>query len=69
MVQHQDPPHPQDPQHRWSLTPVPGLPEPPLAPEDLAAPAAPRELWLEALHTRSSEPKAVKSYVKRIQKV
>ena len=52
MVQHQDPPHPQDPQHRWSLTPVPGLPEPPLAPEDLAAPAAPRELWLEALHTK-----------------
>ena len=56
----------QHPQLRWSLPPaVPGLPGLPalLAPEDLAA--LPRELWLEALHTRSSQLKGVK----RIKKV
>ena len=61
------PQHPQHPQLRWSLPPaVPGLPGlPALAPEDLAALALPRELWLEALHTRSSQLKGVK----RIKKV
>lgn len=67
--QQADQPSPQHPQLRWSLPPaVPGLPGLPalLAPEDLAALAAlPRELWLEALHTRSSQLKGVK----RIKKV